>query len=496
MPLPDWIPHGRAVVLAGDTLAWSRADLEREVDRCAAVIDEAGLRGTAVGLLADNAPHWIAADLAAQSIGATLVPLPGFFTARQLAHAIDAACVQSILCADAASARALGFCERIGDTAGSTLFARLGRTRAQSGDASPAMKITFTSGTTAAPKGVRLSAQAQIATAQALAQTIGALGIENHLSLLPLSLLLENVAGVYTALMTGARATCPSLESVGLSGACRFDAERCLDAIERHRAQSVILLPQMLDALVERLSAAPRDAGRVRSLRFAAVGGARTSPLAIARARALGVPVYEGYGLSECSSVVALNVPGADRLGTAGRPLPGTAVRRTAEGEIEVRGRGFSGYVGAKPRHPDAWIRTGDLGTIDAEGYVSIAGRKAAMIVTSFGRNVASEWPEGLLLEQPAIAQAAVFGDGRPFLVAVLVARSADISDAALDRAVSAANAELPDYARIGAWLRAADAFTPESGLATANGRNVRPAILARHASALDALYLDRRQWA
>lgn len=496
MALPQWVARRHGCVVRGETVQWSRTDLEQHVDRYAAVIGASGLGFAPIGLLADNTPHWIAADLAAQVAGTTLVPLPGFFSVPQLAHAVEAARMQSLFCADAARARELGFAERIGDASGLSLFARHERTRTAAGAGGSARKITFTSGTTAAPRGVRLTADVQVATAGALAQRIAAIGVENHLSLLPLSLLLENVAGVYTALMIGASCACPSLATVGLSGACRFDAERCLGAIERYRAQSVILLPQMLHALVARLCAAPREAARARSLRFAAVGGARTSPRLIARARALGLPVYEGYGLSECASVVALNVPGADRIGTVGRALPGTAVRLTAEGEIEVHGRAFDGYIDASPRDPDAWIETGDLGSIDRAGFISIAGRRATVLVTSFGRNIAPEWPEGVLLEQPSIAQAAVFGEARAFLVAVLVARSPEVADAALAEEVRTANRALPEYARIGAWLRAADAFTPDNGLATANGRNRRQAIAARYAGALDRLYVNERQYA
>jgi long-subunit acyl-CoA synthetase (AMP-forming) len=206
-----------------------------------------------------------------------------------------------------------------------------------------------------------------------------------------------------------------------------------------------------------------------RSLRFAAVGGAKVSAGLLARARALGLPVYEGYGLSECASVVSLNVPGADRPGSAGRALSHARVR-IEEGEIVV-----------------GELRTGDLGRVDAEGYLHIEGRRSNVLITSFGRNVSPEWPEAELVAGGAIAQAAVFGEARPRLCA-LVVPAPGATSAAIEAQVRAANERLPDYARIGAWISADEPFTPHNGFATANGRARRDALWRAYGERLDAL--------
>jgi long-subunit acyl-CoA synthetase (AMP-forming) len=127
------------------------------------------------------------------------------------------------------------------------------------------------------------------------------------------------------------------------------------------------------------------------------------------------------------------------------------------------------------------------LGRLDADGFLHVEGRRKHVLITSFGRNVAPEWPEAELLAGAALAQAAVFGEGRPQLCAVLVPAPA-ASDAAIAEQVGAANARLPDYARIGQWVRAETPFAPRNGLATANGRVRRDAVWERYRERFDAL--------
>jgi long-subunit acyl-CoA synthetase (AMP-forming) len=189
----------------------------------------------------------------------------------------------------------------------------------------------------------------------------------------------------------------------------------------------------------------------------------------IERARSLGLPAYEGYGLSECASVVALNVPGADRVGSVGRPLAHAEVK-IVDGEVRVNG-----------------IPTGDLGRLDGDGFLYIEGRRKHVLITSYGRNVSPEWPEAELLAGRAIAQAAVFGEARAALCAVVVP-APGASPAAVEAQVRAANERLPDYARVAGWLSADEPFTPHNGFATANGRARRDALWKAYAERLDAL--------
>ena len=491
MALLEWIADV-ALVESGatDGHRWSKDELVRRVEACRAGLSSAVGNGARVGIIAENSPLWIVIDLAAQSAGIDLVPLPGFFSMEQLLHAVRASRLDATFCAAAGLAASIGFTEERFDAGGLRLFAIRGTDvrHCRSREETEAYKITFTSGTTGNPKGVVLSTREQLDTVRGLAEVAAQIGIRRHLCVLPLAVLLENVAGVYTALKIGATCICPPLGEIGLTGSSAFDPERCLDAIERYRPDSIILLPQMLRLLVAQLASAGAYDSRIRSLKYVTVGGAKTPIALIERARTLGLPVYEGYGLSECASVVSVNAPGADRLGTVGRPLPGVRVRVTSDGELEIGRRTFAGYVGSEPADSAAWVASGDLGAIDADGFISIIGRKKSVIVTSYGRNVSPEWPESLLLDSPPVAQAAVYGEGCPRLIAVLVAASRQTSDAELEFAVASANARLPDYARVERWIRAREPFTARNGLATANGRVRRAAVHACYASDLSAL--------
>jgi long-chain acyl-CoA synthetase len=458
---------------------WSRAELLDGARALAGQLRAAGSRVLAT--LMDNGPAWLMADLAAAEAGLVHVPLPLFFSPEQLQHALASSGADSLLLPPALAARFPPLPAQALHVGGQDLT--LLRLPAQRPALPPGTaKITFTSGTTGAPKGVCLDAQAMQRVADGLVQAMTPLDIRRHLCALPFAVLLENIAGLMAPLRRGACCIAPPLAELGLTGSSSFDAQRFDQALRSHAPDSLILLPQMLRAWAAwlQLSGQRAQAG----LKMVAVGGAAVGAKLLAQARALGIPAFEGYGLSEGASVQTLNLPGADLPGSAGRPLPHAQLRVNANGEIEVRGSLFGGYLGDTAAVPE-WWPSGDLGHIDAQGFVHVSGRRKHVLITSFGRNVSPEWVETALRGEPAIGQAVVFGEGMDALCAVLWSSRPGLDDAALQAAIDSANAGLPDYARIGSWQRASAGFDTASGFATANGRPQRNAIWSAHAAAL-----------
>jgi len=472
------LPPQQPVLESGDASV-SALELREGISQWAGLLQDHGAQ--VVGLLADNGPAWVQADLAILASGAVNVPLPGFFSPAQLRHVVTSAGMDSLI-APQSLAGACGEDWRLLQP----LAGGLGLYRRQAVAVDlPAgtAKITFTSGTTGQPKGVCLAQSLLERTAGALADLTANLDIKRHLSALPLSTLLENVAGVYAPLLAGARVVVHPLHSVGLAGSSGFDPARLLSALEASAADSLILVPEMLRQLVGSVHLQ----GSTPRLKFLAVGGGHVGARLISQARKAGLPVYEGYGLSECGSVVCLNRPGEDMPGAVGRPLSHARVEVSPRGEIVVSGASMLGYLGEPPL-AQAQVLTGDLGRCDERGFIHVNGRRKNLLITAFGRNVSPEWVEGELCQGGAIAQALVAGDARPFLTALLVpAPGATEHDVSLQ--VLRTNAGLPDYARIGAWTLSPQPFLAANGLATPNGRPRRGQIMERHGPLMDQLY-------
>lgn len=477
--------QGQETALCWRDQQLSYSELWTEVQHIARWLRQEAVKTLATYL--DNGPAWVIVDLAAIAAEVTHIPLPLFFSPEQIQHTLATAKVDTLLMSPANPIVSLPESSRAALIEVVGVPCQVLQRVIETEQAFEVAKITFTSGTTGHPKGVCLSLKTMEVVAESLYEVTAGLGIRRHLCALPLPLLLENLAGVYAPLIAGASIAVPSVEELGLAGASGLDSSRSIEAINAYRPQSMILVPQLLGVLLESKEA---GAHLPDNLRFIAVGGARIAPGLIQRARALGLPVYEGYGLSECASVVALNTPAQDRPGSAGRPLPHVQVRIRPDGEVEVAGAVMAGYL-SEPELDEHFIATGDIGHLDADGFIHITGRKKNVFITAYGRNVSPEWVESELLQEPPIRQAAVFGEARPWNVAVIVVRESMglSSKAAIDAALACANARLPDYARVKTWLPATTPFTAESGELTPNGRLRRNVIWRHYGDAIESLY-------
>jgi long-subunit acyl-CoA synthetase (AMP-forming) len=193
--------------------------------------------------------------------------------------------------------------------------------------------------------------------------------------------------------------------------------------------------------------------------------------------------------LSECGSVVALNTPKNNKIGSVGKPLPHVTVKLGGYGEILVKGRNLLGYVGNTDSSQQThYLPTGDIGHFDDEGYLYITGRKKNQFITSYGRNVSPEWVERELTLSSYIAQAAVFGEAKPWNVAVIVPAK-NASQEQIDISIAVINQILPDYARVSKWIIAGAAFTPQNEQLTSNGRLRRDVVWQNYKQKINEQY-------
>ncbi|MEV7729021.1 long-chain fatty acid--CoA ligase [Streptomyces sp. NPDC087917] len=253
--------------------------------------------------------------------------------------------------------------------------------------------------------------------------------------------------------------------------------------------------------------------GRVR---YVLSGGSPLGRRLAAFYTGAGVEVFEGYGLTETTAASTVTPPLRPRLGTVGWPLPGTAVRIADDGEVLLRGAHvFAGYWNVVAQQPGAWLATGDIGELDADGYLTITGRKKDMIITSGGKNVAPAPLEDWLRAHPLVGQCMVVGDNRPYITALitlepdglahwrqmhkkqdvrtreLVTDPALLAD--LQRAVDEANKLVSRAESIRSFTVLPGDFTEERGHLTPSLKLRRGAVARDHEREIAELYRRRR---
>jgi long-subunit acyl-CoA synthetase (AMP-forming) len=441
-------------------------------------------QGLRFGLLADNGCAWAIADLALHHLHRLNVPLPGWFARSQLRHVVKDAGIDTLVTDRPGDA--LEICPEFRVLAVSPISGLSVLRRELDAETRPPVpfgtaKVTYTSGSTAEPKGVCLSTATLNCVSRSLVHASATLGIRRHLCLMPLPTLLENIAGVHAALRAGATCVVPPLSQVGMSFGA-LDPQRLLETLVRSQPESIVLVPELLRLLVR---AAQSGMRLPTSLKFIAVGGATVSRSLLDEAADARLPVFEGYGLSECGSVVCLNTPEHQRRGSVGRPLSHVRVSLDKAGQIIVEGAVMSGYLGDPPQQGPNRITTGDLGEIDEDGFVYVRGRTRNIFITSLGRNVSPEWVESELAHEPVIRHAIAFGEAQPAVTALLSPAKPDVPTDAIQAAVERVNARLPAHARIGRWIRMAEPPSFSNGLLTANGRVRREQALAQYRTLL-----------
>ena len=388
--------------------------------------------------------------------------------------------------------------------------------------------LIYTSGTGGAPKGVMLSHRAVVANCEGAWELLGPVQQENevYLSFLPLSHSYEHTAGQFFLLSSGTEVVYSrglehlSADMLAVRPTLMTMVPRVLEVIrgrmlaqvarqpgwkqrlfeqamalgyKRAEGQRLSVAERLLDAALERLVRRKVRARLGGRLHIVMSGGARLEPDVGWFFLSLGIPLMQGYGQTEAGPVIAANVPGEPvRIDTVGRPLKGAEVRIAEDGEILVRGDLVMTGYWRRPEETAAvirggWLHTGDVGTLDAEGYLSITDRKRDLIVLSGGENVSPARIEGLLVAEPAIAQAVVHGDGRSALSA-LIAASEGYDEVAVAAAVSNVNKRLSVTERIRKHA-VVPAFTIDEGLLTATHKVRRHMVFERYRAVLEQIH-------
>ena len=254
--------------------------------------------------------------------------------------------------------------------------------------------------------------------------------------------------------------------------------------------------------------------GRVR---YAVSGGAPLGERLGHFFRGAGITVLEGYGLTESSAAATVNRPGQIKIGTVGQPLPGVSVRIADDGEIFLAGPTiFAGYwrndAATAEVMADGWLRTGDMGELDDDGFLRVTGRKKELIVTAGGKNVAPAVLEDRIRAHPLVSQVLVVGDGRPYVASLITLdeESVEIWKAKFSHLQGATTAELAEAPELLAELQGAvdeankavsraeavrrfrvlpADFTEQSGHLTPSLKVRRNVIMKDYAGEVEALY-------
>jgi long-chain acyl-CoA synthetase len=406
------------------------AEVVRDVQSVAAMLRAMGVQpGDRVAQVSENRYEWILVDLALHQLGAVHVPIHVTLSGEQIAEQIAASGSHVVFVSQAELLEK--FSARL--THGERILVQdeqdYGQEKPLLGKPAAAPEairhvaqpddlatILFTSGTTGPPRGVMLSHANLAWNAAATSNTHGNTPDQTRINILPFSHIYARTCDLYTWIYRGSRLVLAESRET-LVRDCQLVHPTVLNGV-----------PYVYERLAERVraSGAPLAAVLGGKMKQLTCGGAAIAPEVEAWYESQGLPLLPGYGLTESSPVISVSTPATRKAGTVGKPLAGLEVKIAADGEVLVRGPNVMlGYwqddaATAAAIH-DGWLHTGDLGALDGDGFLTIRGRKKELIVLSTGKNVSPTRIESLLTASPLIEQAAVFGEGLPGLVALVV---------------------------------------------------------------------------
>ena len=520
---------------------WSEA--AQLVRRTARALLALGVKpGESVSIAGPNRPEWILADLGAMAAGAVPAPIYPTLTAEQAGYVAEhsgakVAIVQNdaqlqklrsrrpsmqFVVIEGAASSAMSWDQllaRAGETPESALDERLAALQPRG-----LATLIYTSGTTGPPKAVMLSHE-NLLFASRVAQRIAAISPDDVLvSYLPLSHVAEQMITIHGPAVSGAQ--------IWFADAL----EKAPEVIRAARPTIFFGVPRVWEKMQSRIEEAATSASPLRRAllswarrsrgaladrivlsklrarlgldraRFAVTGAAAISLATLEFFDSLGIAILDVWGMSESTAMGTSNLPGARRPGTVGRPSAGVEIRLAPDGEILTRGpHVFLGYYKdeAATREAldrDGWLHTGDVGELDAEGYLRITDRKKDLIITSGGKNISPQNLEGHLRRIPGVALAVVVGDARRHLAALFtleprngrgpeeLARDPAVI-AEIARGLDAVNGQLASFETIKKFRVLPVQFSVESGELTATMKVKRKVVAQKFAREIEELF-------
>ncbi len=496
-------------------------------------------RGDAVALMVANRPEFHVVDTAAMHLGATpfsvYLTLPPDDVRHLFANAGNRVVVCEARFAERVQAAAEGTAvEHVvvldGEAPGCLELAALEEPEDFDFDAAwravdgeDVLTLIYTSGTTGPSKGVELTHANVLAELRGVSAVLPLAPGDRTVSFLPHAHIADRWSSHYTPMVRGMQVTSVP-DQAQLSQALVETRPTVWGAVPRVWEKLRAAIEAGAGGPVDPAQLGPEAAGALRArlgldqARWIVVGAAPSPPGLLEWFAALGLPILELWGMSELSCCATINPPGAIRFGSVGTAIPGVEVRLADDGELLVRGgtvmRGYRGQpeATAGTLTEDGWLLTGDVATLDADGYVTIVDRKKELIINAAGKNMSPVKVEAQLkAAHPLIGQAVCVGDRRPYNVALLVLDpdaaaawaveqgrpDAGAAELAADpevlelvgTAVAAANERLARVEQVKRWTLLGDEWLPGGDELTPTMKVKRRPIAEKHAAAIEALY-------
>ncbi|GAA5161965.1 AMP-dependent synthetase/ligase [Ornithinimicrobium tianjinense] len=564
---------GRPMMAVRTADGWadvSAAELHERVVGLARGFVAAGIEaGDRVAIMSRTRMEWALADFALWMVGAVPVPVYETSSRSQVEHILrDSRAVAAIVEEQAQTALVSSLHDALPDlhdvwqieagaldelsAAGVDVDLALVEARRAAVSRSDLASIIYTSGTTGDPKGCELTHGNFMALAENTAERLPEIARAPGAS----TLLFLPLAHVFARLVQVLAV------HAGLRVGHTPDPADLLEDLATYRPTFLLAVPRVFEKIYNGAESKAQAAGRGQVFRWAArvardysqalsdggpglalraqhsiadrlvyarlraaMGGRVTYAISGGAAlgerlghffRGIGLVVLEGYGMTETTAPATVNTPDMIRIGTVGRPLPGVAVRVDDDGEVWVRGinvfRGYHGQAEATAQaRQDGWLRTGDLGALDPEGFLTITGRTKELLVTAGGKNVSPGPLEDRLRAHPLVSQCIVVGDGRPFVGALVTLDTEmlptwaagrgrpglTVSEAVTDeevlaevqRAVDEANAAVSRAESIRSFRLLAEDFTIDNGMLTPSMKLKRQRITDALQDEIERLY-------